>query len=525
MGNCTNPEMNSRSDLRADERPNIVLIMADDLGFSDLGCYGGEIDTPNLDRLAENGLRFSQFYNNALCVATRASLLTGLYPQQTGNNLGARLRGGNNLTIAELLRSAGYLTLMSGKWHNGHQEQALPVARGFDRYSGLLSGCSNYFNPGLKRPGEPEPTHKFADNTRPWGFDDQVIHPYTPEDRAFYTTDAFTQYALEFLNQYGGDDQPFFLYFAHCAPHFPMQAWPEDIAKYRGRFMEGWDKLRERRHARLTELGIIDDQWGLSPRDARSRPWDEVEAPESWDLKMAVYAAMVDRMDQGIGRVLDKIRELGKEENTLVLFLSDNGGCGEHINRTPDLEPGPVESYSTVDAPWANMSNTPFRLYKRFDHEGGIATPFIAHWPRGIDGGRITHEVGHVMDLIATFADVAGVDYPSEHEGRSILPMEGTSLMPVMQGGRVSRARPLFWELQGCRAVRSGKWKLVTQGPPRDQVGIPVPPGIESWELYDMEVDRCELNDLAEAHPDLVKELDARWQAWCERCERDRPDK
>ena len=501
-----------------DNRPNIVLIMADDLGFSDLGCYGGEIETPHIDSLAEDGLRFRHFYNNAVCMPTRASLLTGLYPHQVGAGSSGTLSDANNVTLAEVLRSAGYRTLMVGKWHNGSRPHELPVNRGFDRYWGLLSGCSNYFNPGLKRDGEPEPAHKLEGNTRPWGFDEEVVRPYTPEDRDFYLTDAFTDKALEFLDLYGHEDRPFFLYLPHCAPHFPMQAWPEDIAKYRGRYLTGWEEVRRLRYERMLQMGLVDAHWGVSPPDDRAPSWADVEDRDDWDLKMAVYAAMVDRMDRGIGRVLERLNELGKEGNTLVLFLSDNGGCAQHINRTPEVPPGPVDSYHTVSAPWANASNTPFRLFKVFDHEGGISTPLIARWPEGIGGGGgITNEVGHIIDFMPTFAELAGASYPTEYDGREVLPMEGRSLVPALEGGTLGERGPLFWEFGGCRAVREGRWKLVTQGPEREHVAMQIPPGQEGWELYDMEADRCELNDLSAELPGKVEELASLWLAWYER--------
>ena len=511
-----NKENNSR-------RPNIVLIMADDLGFSDLGCYGGEIRTPNLDWLAHNGMRFTHFYNNAVCVATRTSLLTGLYSHQIEKDLKGRR---NNVTFAEVLKTADYRMLMAGKWHNGHGSGEKPLDRGFDRYWGLLSGCSNYFNPGLKRPSEPEPVHKAPGNMRHWGDDDRVMFPYTPEDANFYSTDAFTQHALDFLEQYGREDRPFLLYLAHAAPHFPMQAWPQDIAHYQGRYMTGWDALRKQRYQRLVNIGLIDEKWGLSARDTACPDWERMTNKEGWDRKMAVYAAMVDRMDWGIGKVLDKIRKLGKQDNTLVLFLSDNGGCGEHIDNTPDKEPGPVDTYTTVGAPWANASNTPFRKYKVFDHEGGISTPLIAYWPNVIEPESISHQIGHVMDFLPTFAELGGADYPSHYNGSDILPVEGKSLAPIFQGKERPGHNSLFWELNGCRAVRKNRWKAVSQGPERQHVGHHIPAGHEDWELYDMEADRCELNDLSSQKPEIVNELDRMWHQWFERCQtdRDRPN-
>ncbi len=503
-------------------RPNIVLIMADDMGYSDLGCFGGEIHTPNLDRLAGGGVRFTHFYNNAVCAPTRASLLTGLYPQQLGlgdNNV-ATLRDDNNVTLAETLRAAGYRTLMSGKWHNGHEASRLPVNRGFERYWGLLSGCSNYFNPGLPRPGEPAPAHKAAGNMRHWGDQDRVIYPFTPEDPKFYTTDAFTEKALAFLDECGRGPEPFFLYLAHCAPHFPMQAWPEDIARYRGRYAVGWEEIRRRRYQRQLEMGIVHPRWGLSPADERAPEWAAVEDRDAMDLAMSVYAAMIDRLDMGIGRVLERLRQLGCEENTLVLFLSDNGGSAERIHNTPEVPPGPVDSYHTVDAPWANASNTPFRLFKRFGHEGGISTPLIARWPAAVPcGGRISRQVGHVLDFMPTFLELAGAEYPGVFAGRKVLPHEGCSLLPALLGHGEERPRTLCWSHSGARAIRHGRWKLVTAGP-RERDGLPEgdAAGTAAWELYDLETDRCELRNLAMHRPDLVADLSARWEAWARRC-------
>lgn len=497
--------------------PNIVLIMADDMGYSDLGCYGGEIETPNLDRLASQGARFSQFYNNAVCAPTRSSLLTGLYPAQVGLGEENRptLRPDNNVTIAEMLRKAGYRTLMVGKWHNGPEPEQLPVNRGFDRYWGLLSGCCNYFNPGLPRPGEPAPAHKAVEDYRHWGDEDRVIRPFTPEKRDFYTTDEFTTKAVEYLDQYGIEDQPFFLYLAYCAPHFPMQAWPEDIEKYQGRYMIGWEEVRRQRYERLLKEGLIEPRWGLSQTDERSPSWQDVENKEYWDLLMSVYAAMVDRMDQGIGLVMEKLRELGKEENTLVLFLSDNGGCPASLHNTPDVPPGPVNSYHTIDIPWANASNTPFRLFKAFDHEGGISTPLIARWPRIIPpGGGIIRDMGHVVDFMPTFLELAGGEYPESYEGREVLPAEGQSLASVLRGEGQNLTRKLFWAFSGCRAIRQGRWKLVSQGPERGRAGFRVPAGHESWELYDVDTDRCELNDLSRTYPERAAELESLWKKW-----------
>ena len=506
-------------------RPNIILIMADDLGYSDLGCYGGEIRTPNLDRLARNGLRFSQFYNNAICPASRASLLSGLYSQQVGDR---RFRG--CVTLAEALQAAGYRTLMSGKWHlDGH-----PLKRGFERYYGLLTGTSNHFNPGRRRPGEPDPGKKFAGDDQPFSIEGKVVRPYTPEDRRFYSTDAFTDHAIGYLKQYGREKRPFFLYLAYTVPHYPLHAWPEDIARYRGRFMAGWDTLRRERHRRLVREGLISGRSELSSRSPHAPAWDEVPDKEAWDLKMAVYAAMVDRMDQNIGRLMETVRSLGKEGDTLVLFLSDNGASDEDRTRTPSLPPGPVESYRSVDLPWANLSNTPFRQFKRWNHEGGIATPLVAYWPRGIaQPGRISPELGHLTDIMATCLEVAGADYPSKVNGMKIPPLEGRSLLPIFQGTTREGHEALFWNQRGLwRAVRQGKWKLVSPDhwiryqpwrPAGRDGTVPPAPGDSAslWQLFDLDADRTEQRDLASRYPERVKAMGRLYQAWKQRVTKD----
>jgi len=482
-----------------DDRPDILLIMADDMGFSDVGCYGGEVRTPHIDGLARRGIRFTQCYNNAKCGPTRASLLTGLYDQQVGTR---PLK--HCVTLAEVLKAAGYRTLMTGKWH----QREIPVRRGFDRYFGLADGCCNFWNPGKQREGEPPPGRKWK-RWRRWAIDDKVYQPYTPEDPDFYTTDAFTDYALKYLDQYGKEDRPIFLYLAYTAPHYPLHAWPEDIARYRDTYKVGWDEIRRRRWKRQVEMGIADAHWDPSPRDPSVTPWKDAKDKDAWALKMAVYAAMIDRMDQNIGRVLAKFRRLGRAENTLVIFLSDNGGCAENVNKTPDIPPGPLPSYRTVDKPWANASNTPFRKYKAWDHEGGICTPLVASWPRVItEGGRIDRHVGHIIDVMATLCDVAGAEYPSEYDGHKVLPLEGKSLRPLFEGKDRRGHEALYWQFGASKAIRAGKWKLVKHGK-------------ADWELYDMEADRCELKDLAQQDPDRVAALAKMWDDWRARCARD----
>jgi len=498
----------ARAQSRDAERPNIVLIMADDMGFSDIGCYGGEVHTPNLDGLAEGGLRFTQFYNGARCCPTRASLTTGLYAHQAGigHMVGDKgypaYQGYLNdrcVTIAEALKPAGYRTLMSGKWHVGEARPHWPTDRGFDRYFGLISGGANYFDPTKA---------KAKGVRRQMALDDQ---PYEPPKEGFYMTDAFSDHAVKFIDQYGRDEKPFFLYLPYTAPHWPLHAWPEDIAKYKGKYLKGWDQLREQRRRRMVKMGIIRDTWKLTPRDTQTWPWADEKDKELMDLKMAVYAAQIERMDYGIGRVLKKIKEIGAEKNTLVMFLADNGGCAEggpkgFDNRKNGLPPGGVDSYMSYGLSWANAGNTPFRRYKHWVHEGGIATPFIAYWPAVIEkGGALTREVGHIIDVMATCLDAAGAEYPKTHKGKELTPLEGKSLLPIFRDGRRRGHEAIFWEHEGNRAVRQGKWKLVSaHGGP--------------WELYDLEADRTELNNLAGKHSKKVATLKSLYDAWAKRC-------
>ena len=467
----------------AEERPNIVVILCDDMGFSDIGCYGSEIDTPNLDRLAANGVRFTDFHNNAKCSETRASLLTGLWHQQSSN-----LKLPGHVTIAEVLRSAGYATLMSGKWHLA----GTPPNRGFDRYFGFLSGAINFFT------GRDWET---GNNLMRLGKDEYHV------PQGFYSTDAFTDYAIEFVSESLEGKQPFFLYLAHNAPHFPLHAPPEDIAKYAGRYQVGWDVIRRQRHERLKQLGIIDETWPLSQRDPKVESWQELTAEQIDFLEpmMAVYAAMVDRLDQNIGRLVDYLRSRGALDNTLIVFLSDNGACPYQRMRSPGVGPGPAESDIGYDARWANMCNTPLRQYKQYAHEGGTSTPMIVHWPTMIESpGRMSRFPSHLVDLLPTFVEVAGAEYPRSYEGNSILPLEGESLTPAIRGDSNKRARSLFWEFSGNHAVRRGNWKLVAERS-RD------------WELYDLSVDRSETTNLASAEPSVAISLAAEYDRWAAR--------
>lgn len=481
----------------ADPRPNIVLIMCDDMGFSDLGCYGGEIRTPNIDRLAAEGRRFTQFYNCAVCVTTRASLMTGLYARcgRNGKTLGSNMvLGSDMVTIAEVLQSAGYQTAMSGKWHLGNKRPRRPIDRGFDEYYGLMDGCCNFFNPS-----RPDPPFK-GGRVRVFGHNDTLITEF-PND--FYTTDAFSDHAVETIRRFAKTGTPFFLHVGYTAPHYPLHAKPSDIARYKGKYMMGWDKLRGTRHRRQVELGLIDPKWKLSGRENRTRPWDGEKHKPWQDLRMAVYAAMIDSMDQGIGRIMQALKEVGAHQNTLVIFLSDNGGCPfEPGGENPSRIPGPKEYYTTCGWGWSFAQNTPFRKHKTWVHEGGIATPMIARWPKVIEPSTITHQVGHVIDLMPTCAEIAGAKYPSQYRGNSIAPVEGKSLVPVLKGKTRKGHDTLYWELFGNRAVRQGKWKLVWDNQPK------------KWELYDLKADRTETDDLAEKHPKRVKKMSRAWHDW-----------
>lgn len=470
------------SGVSAAERPNIVIIVADDMGFSDLGCYGSEINTPNLDRLAANGLLFTDFHNNAKCSETRASLLTGLWHQQSKN-----LEKPGHVTIAEVLRSAGYRTLMSGKWHL----KGVPNDRGFDRYFGFLSGAINFYT------------------GRDWGSGENLMRLdrevyEVPSD--FYSTDAFTDFAIQFLEE-TDESKPFFLYLPHNAPHFPLHALPEDIARYRGKYSEGWDVIRERRFGRLKALGVIDETWRFSMRDPKVEAWSEISEREAEFLEpmMEVYAAMVDRLDQNVGRLVSHLEQNGELDNTLIIFFSDNGACPYQRHRSPGIAPGPQESDVAYDARWANMCNTPLRLYKQYAHEGGTSTPCIVHWPKGIEkSGRQVDFVSHLVDLMPTAVELAGATYPAERDGVTVLPMEGESLVSTFRGRTPWRTKPLFWEFSGNHAVRDGNWKLVAEKS-------------QDWELYDLSRDRSETRNLADDHPERVETMHAMYDAWAKR--------
>jgi len=469
-----------------------VLIMCDDMGFSDIGCYGGEVLTPNLDRLASQGMRFTQFYNNAKCTTTRASLMTGLYPRNGGR--GIKLLDGRMLTLGEALGRAGYQTAMSGKWHLGSQPPHRPIDRGFDEYYGVMDGCCNFFDPTI-----PDPPYK-GDRVRVFGHNDRLITEF-PDD--YYTTDAFTDHTIETIRRFSANDEPFFVHVAYTAPHYPLHARPEDIARYRGKYLMGWDILRQRRYERMLEMGLIDETWKLTGTDSRSYDWDTADR-DFEDHRMAVYAAMIDRMDWNIGRIVDALDELGIDDDTLVLFLSDNGGCAEEPGgRDPsERNPGPKDDYVAVGPAWGWAQNSPFRRYKSWVHEGGISTPLIARWPGVIEPGSFTGEMGHIIDFMPTFLELAESDYPRELGERKLIPVEGQSLMPVLKGGTRVGHSDLYWHWSANRAVRRGQWKLVW-----DKL-------VKQWELYNLQADRTETDNLASGHPDLVADLSQAWFEW-----------
>ncbi len=486
----------------AAEKPNIVVILVDDMGFADLGCYGSEIPTPNLDRLAAGGLRFTQFYNTGRCCPTRAALMTGLYSHQTGvghmtedkNQPGFRGRLNEQcVTFAEVLKPAGYFTAMTGKWHVGQNHGVTPWGRGFDR--NLSAGAGGFYFPGTERAKLFLNSEALADGD-----------PRLPKD--WYSTDLWTSFGLKFIDEARAAGKPFFLYLAHNAPHFPLQAPAESIEPFRGKYREGWDALRKKRHARQIELGVVDKAWTAAPRPEAIRAWDDLTAGEQdrFDHIMATYAACVSRMDQAIGDLVKGLESRGVLENTLILFMSDNGGNAEAgpDGRTVG-DPTRADSNWFCGESWAFLQNTPFRRYKHYNHEGGIASPLIAHWPKGIPArGELRNQPAHLIDIMATCVEAGAAQYPAEFRGKPILPMEGRSLLPAFTNRPIER-EALFWEHEGNAAVRVGDMKLVRFG----REG--------AWELYDLKADRTEQNDLAAARPELAREMAEKWNAWAKR--------
>ncbi|MDB5273994.1 MAG: sulfatase [Chitinophagaceae bacterium] len=498
-------------------KPNIILIMVDDMGYSDIGAYGSEIKTPNLDQLASEGIRLKEFYNNSICAPTRASLLTGQYPHKAGIgyfdvNLGLPAYQGylnkESLTLGEVLKQGGYSTLLSGKWHVGKDSLSLPNQRGFDQFYGIAGGASDYFDiDPLPLGNAAYPVALYRNNTR-----------LSPKKDSYYFTDEIGNNATQFLEEQNKEKgKPFFLYIAFTAPHWPLQALPEDIAKYKGKYDIGWDSLRVQRLQRQRQLGILDSKQTVAEHDPEVPYWNKLTYDEQqfWKAKMEVYAAMIDRMDQNVGKVLTKLKELKKDDNTLIIFISDNGAQGGYSSYSP-LKRGIVKnsgpigtsgSFDYQEQSWAYVSNTPLRQYKNNMHEGGFGSPFIAWFPNKIKAGTIAKGTAHLIDLAPTFYELAGVKYPAKFDGATSHALVGKSLLPVLTGQvtEVNRGEPLFWERAGNRAVRKGKWKIVSIYPSY------------KWELYDLETDRGETKDLAEQRADVVNELSADYTKWAER--------
>ncbi len=488
--------------------PNIIMILVDDMGYSDIGCYGGEVDTPNLNYLAENGIRFTQMHNTSKCFPSRACLLTGVYAQQNGMSKGYE-KFTNAVTLGEVMRSTGYRTLASGKHHS---RESL-YDRGFDRYFGLLDGAGNHFNPGFQRKGEPKPCQKKYGG-RLWAIDEKVLTPYTPPEKDFYTTDYFTKYAINYLEEYKNENKPFFIYLAYTAPHDPLQAWPKDIEKYKDTYKAGYQAIRKTRYKRMRKLGIPAKNVKLSKQTCKD--WNSLDdkTKKIEAAKMGIYAAMIDRVDQNIGLLIDKLKKLNKLDNTLIMFASDNGCSAENAERKvkkrskyPDGAPidkmGTIEYWASLGKNWANVSDTPFRYYKNYSYEGGICTPFIAFWPGKIKNrGSINSTFyGHFIDVMATLVDITKADYPKEHRGEKITPMQGESLLPIFLGEKnKERKKALFWQWKKGKAVRKGKWKAVTNG--------------RNWELFDMSEDMSETNDLSSKYPEKLLAMQKKYKEW-----------
>ncbi len=497
--------------LAQNKKPNIVIILADDLGYSDIGCFGSDVETPNLDEMAAKGLKMTNFYNASRCCPSRASLLTGLYPHQVGIGDMMNTRpypayqgylNKTSVTIAEVLQQNGYHTIMGGKWHVGQAKENWPLQRGFDKYFGLIDGANSYFE---NRPYRPNQKLTIALGNE----------QFTPGAN-YYSTDAYTDYALRFIEENKSNKQPFFLYLAYQTPHWPLHALPEDIKKYKGKFAKGWEALREQRFQKQLQLGIVGPKTKLSPLDKNLRNWGSLtsQEKEEWDEKMAVYYAMIDRMDQNIGKLREKIKELGEEDNTVFMFLSDNGGSNETITNTgfteeiraANFKPASnPTSFTAYGAEGANVSNTPFRYFKHWEYEGGTATPFIAYGPGIVKSGHISKQPAHIVDIMATCLDLAGVAYPKTYKENSITPTEGISLVPLFKQKKWAGHDALFFEHEGHRAVRQGEWKLVSEYPQN------------KWELYNLHKDRTELHNLVDKEPDKVQELETLYLKWADR--------
>jgi len=506
------------------EKPNILLIMLDDMGYSDLGCYGGEIQTPNIDKLAEEGVRFTQMHNCARCCPTRASLLTGHYPQTAGiNGMGVNLAM-NTATIAEVLKRNGYHTGMTGKWHlsdtkpvpdemeqlrwmahradygNFSPLENYPCNRGFEEHWGVIWGVVNYFDP-----------FSLVHNEKPI--------KEVPED--FYITDFITQKSIDLIDSYSKDEKPFFLYVAHTAPHWPLHAPPQDIEKYKNTYKDGWEILRKTRYDRMIEMGLIDKETYPLPENSSGRKWEDCEKKAYESACMSVHAAMIDHVDQGIGEIIEKLKETGMYDNTIIFVLSDNGASYERgyppgfdrpgftrdstIIEYNSEHPGPETTWNYIGNAWASAVNTPFRYWKKESYEGGSATPFIVHWPKGLKGKENTINRGfaHVIDILPTCLELSGAQYPETVNGKTTTPPPGKNLLPLLVNNEVIHDT-IYWEHERGRAIRIGDWKMSSL-PNKD------------WELFNLANDHTEMNDLSKQLPEKVKEMNSAWETWAKK--------
>ncbi len=492
LTNCQTTKKEDKNDQGENKKPNIIIVLADDMGFSDIGAYGAtKIQTPNLDELAENGMRMTQMHNTSKSFPSRACLLTGQYAQKCDMHAPPRSFH-NAVMFGEVLKHAGYRTLFVGKHHSLDN----PYDWGFDHYRGLRDGASNYFNHGEQRPGEEKPAQK---TSRPFCFDDTCMKPYTPP-KDYYATTTWTDWAIELLDQYKDEDKPFCLYLSYTAPHDPLHAPEEAIQKYKGAFDEGFDAISKARYEKQRKMGLLDDRYPLSaPTHSK---WEKLSdsAKKDQARRMEVYAAMIDIMDQNIGRVIDKIKSSGKWENTIFMFASDNGASAESVV-IGHGEIGSMTRWSSLKEDWANVANTPFRFYKNYSHEGGTCTPFIVHWPGIIEKGSINHTQAHFIDIMPTFMDIAGTNwYPETYKEEEVYPVDGISLLPLFKGGTIEREKPLYFDWRNGSAILNENYKLVRWK--------------DEWELFDMQTDKTETINLVNKKPGVFKTMKKQWMEW-----------
>ncbi|MEN8746726.1 MAG: arylsulfatase [Wenyingzhuangia sp.] len=488
------------------KKPNIVLILADDMGFSDLGNYGSEISTPSLDRLASEGTRISRFYTNTICAPSRTSLLTGQYPHKAGigffnEDFGEPGYEGylnkESLTLGEVFKNGGYATYMTGKWHVGNEKPHWPLQRGFDNFFGFLDGGASYFDTKPLLKGPPSTAYLYEGN-----------EVYNIDKEDFYLTDELTSRAIDFVKE-TPEEKPFFLYMAYNSPHWPLHAKPEDIAKYKGKYDAGWDELRKLRFENIKKLGLADEDWNIF-KDKLLPPWNSLSTEEKseWSLKMEVYAAMVDNLDQNIGKLLNHLGTSGQLDNTVVIFLSDNGAENMDVGKMPftvKRNEGPVGTAGSMESytkNWAQVSNSPLRSYKSSPYEGGVATPFIIRYPGQKEKGNVLKGGTHVVDIMPTLLQIADIDYPGTYNGTTSNALPGESFLPLLNGQDWNREQAICFEWFGDRAVWMGDLKAVS-----------VYPG-NTWELYDLAVDRTESNNIADSQPETIAKMDVIYNEW-----------